>query len=212
MILLLALWGPKIKILNIFYFRWYIILLVLIYDLYTIINRKEPCSWNDFYNNKSLFTWYSGFYHIDKSKFLYLIFWLFISKIIITIQIIVSFDLIIVRIFRKKILYIENYIYICFIIIPWICINIIIEKIINLNFEKNDIKAILLNFLFINLWWTNKTVVSNAIKFVESWENWKEHSYNHRKKPFKFLRLTQKYCFNELNKKYSYKFTYKWPL
>ncbi len=113
-----------------------------------------------------------------------------------------------ISLYKNKIKYIDNCIYITFIVIPWIYIKLFILKIKQGDFGKKEIKNIVLNYVFMNLWMTGRIVPNNSIILLEGWKDWKKHSYYPRLKFIKFLSLSRKYYFNEMNKKYSIYFTY----
>lgn len=197
----------NIHILNLLFLQKYIIILALLFDVYNYVLGKTPCSWNNFYNNKGIYTWYSGWYYSDKKKLKKIIFFIFISKIIFILQIICALDLLIFRIWKPKIKYKDNPIYITFIVIPWIYINLFLIKIKSLNINKGELKIIINNYIFINLWLTGKQIVANSLILLDAWENWTKHTYYPKLKFLKFLKLSQKYYFNTLNEKYNKYFT-----
>jgi hypothetical protein len=202
----------KIKILfiNIFFIQKYIIIAFILYDLFSFFKGNSPASWIEFYDNKEsrIFTWYSGIVFFKKESIFIFIFFLVLSKLILIFQIIIGFDLCVLRIFIKKLKFVDNFIYISFIIIPWIYINIIIVNIIFLKFKSKELTIFLKNWIFINLWLTGKVVVNNTLIFTNEWINWKKHSFRPHFDFFSFLKLCQKYKFNTLVHTYSDEFTY----
>lgn len=198
-----------IKFINIiFYFQTYIIIFFIIKDFYTIITKKKPETWENCYEDKKMFTWYSGIYYINKKKILKFIFFLLLSKLILISQIIVGIDLFIISFFKEKIKYKKNVFYITIIIIPWIYIKILKIKIKRMMIERNDLKKIIHGVIFMNLWFTSKTVVKNSIILTNEWINWKKHTKNPFLEFYEFLRLVQKYKFNKMIEKYSKYFTF----
>ena len=197
-----------IKFINLLFFRNYIIAFFLLYDFYTIILAKNPGNWEEFYGDKRMFTWYSGIYYFNRKKLINFIFFLILSKIILLLQIIIGLDLFIVSFFYKKIKYYDNFIYLCFFIVPWIYINLGKLKFKKMEIKKNDYRTCVFNFFFINLWLTGRIVIKNSLEFTKEWENWKKHTIYPHFKLFEFLKLVRKYKFNELNEKYSKYFTY----
>lgn len=180
---------------------------MIFYDIYTILTKNPPCNWADFYKCDCIYSWYSCYYYVDFKKIIPFIIFIVICKTIFLIQIIISLDLIIIRFFIKKIIYFENEIYITLVIIPWIYINLIIAKISKPKITLNDLKIIISNAIFINIWLTGKFITNNALILLNSWNEWERHVLNPKREIINFFLLTRKFNFNELNKNYSTLFT-----
>lgn len=196
----------KVNFISFFFFQYYIIIIFILYDLCLYFDDIKPATWDEFYEYNGIFTWYSGLKYFSFKLLPQFFFFLFLSKFILIIQIIIGIDLFILSFFVKKILSSENLFYCTFILVPWIYINLLKEKIRN-GVSKKDIRIFISNIIFLNLWLNSKIVISNTLIWLKEWENWNKHTVHPYLKFYRFLNLTQKYAFNEMILMYGEKFT-----
>lgn len=193
---------------DVLYFQNSIVIGILFLDLIFLLFRLPPFTWGEFNEGRGLFTFLSLTQSPLRPKRLIWFLW---AKVILLLQITIGVDLLWVRIFFDKIPISQNWIYKSFIGVPWIYINLyinatpLISNFNSLSFFQ-ALRQITINFIFINTWFTSKTVVNNGLVWAKSWSSWKKHTFYPHLKFWRFLRLTQKYDFNSLYQKYENKF------
>lgn len=189
------------------YFRLFLIVLNVFYDIYKLIFKKN-ISWDESYRNKMLYG-YSDFIRIDckninKNNFITFLFVILFYNILLKVQIL-FFVLFLFYFFIKKIFRLNNKIIISKNVYIRILIEqpkffafILCERISKLKLpSKKEIKYIFLNFNNVLIWFNIKFVINNS-KIITNF------IINLRKDPN--LKLNIRYIDNKIKYIYRYEF------